>query len=101
MIYTLLRYLKIHVYFAHPCVQPCLTQDTGIVFDIGDKHIGILVDDVIGQQQVVIKSLENNYKSVPGLTGATVLGDGSVALILDVLGLAAQHKETGNRATTA
>jgi len=65
-----------------------------VVFDIGDKHIGILVDDVIGQQQVVIKSLENNYKSVPGLTGATVLGDGSVALILDVLGLATQHKET-------
>jgi two-component system chemotaxis sensor kinase CheA len=72
-----------------------------VVFDIGDKHIGIVVDDVIGQQQVVIKSLENNYKSVPGLTGATVLGDGSVALILDVLGLATQHKETGNRATTA
>jgi len=72
-----------------------------VVFDIGDKHIGILVEDVIGQQQVVIKSLENNYKSVPGLTGATVLGDGSVALILDVLGLATQHKETGNRVTTA
>ncbi len=72
-----------------------------VVFDIGNKHIGILVEDVIGQQQVVIKSLENNYKSVPGLTGATVLGDGSVALILDVLGLAMQHKETGSRANTA
>lgn len=72
-----------------------------VVFDIGDKHIGILVDDVTGQQQVVIKSLENNYKSVPGLAGATVLGDGSVALILDVLGLATQHKETGNRLNTA
>ena len=72
-----------------------------VVFDIGDKHIGILVENVIGQQQVVIKSLENNYKSVPGLTGATVLGDGSVALILDVPGLATQHKETGNRVTTA
>lgn len=71
-----------------------------VVFDIGDKHIGILVDDVIGQQQVVIKSLETNYKSVPGLTGATVLGDGSVALILDVLGLAAQHKESDSRVHT-
>jgi len=71
-----------------------------VVFDIGDNHIGILVDDVIGQQQVVIKSLENNYKSVPGLTGATVLGDGSVALILDVLGLAAQHKNTDSRVNT-
>lgn len=72
-----------------------------VVFDIGDKHIGILVDDVIGQQQVVIKSLEHNYKSVPGLTGATVLGDGSVALILDVLGLATQHKETDSQGNTA
>ncbi len=61
-----------------------------VVFDIGDKHVGILVDDVIGQQQIVIKSLENNYKSVPGLAGATVLGDGSVALILDVLSLTCQ-----------
>ena len=72
-----------------------------VVFDIGDKHVGILVDDVVGQQQVVIKSLENNYKSVPGLTGATVLGDGSVALILDVLGLATRHKETSSRVNTA
>lgn len=71
-----------------------------VIFDIGDKHVSILVDDVTGQQQVVIKSLENNYKSVPGLTGATVLGDGSVALILDVLGLATQHKETSSRVNT-
>ena len=62
-----------------------------VIFDVGERHIGILVDDVIEQQQVVIKSLENNYKSVAGLAGATVLGDGSVALIIDVMGLAAQH----------
>ncbi len=71
-----------------------------VVFDIGEKHVGILVDDVIGQQQVVIKSLENNYKSVPGLAGATVLGDGSVALILDVLGLASRHNQPGNLLNT-
>ena len=71
-----------------------------VVFDTGEKHVGILVDDVIGQQQVVLKSLEKNYKSVPGMTGATVLGDGSVALILDVPGLAAQHTESGNRINT-
>ena len=64
-----------------------------VVFDVGEKHVGILVDDIIGQQQVVIKSLEANYKSVPGLAGATVLGDGSVALILDVLGLASHYCE--------
>jgi two-component system chemotaxis sensor kinase CheA len=58
-----------------------------VVFDTGEKHAGILVDDVIGQQQVVIKSLEKNYNIVPGVAGATILGDGSVALILDVLNL--------------
>lgn len=61
--------------------------DLLVVFDTGEKHAGILVDDVVGQQQVVIKSLEQNYNNVPGVTGATILGDGSVALILDVLTL--------------
>jgi two-component system chemotaxis sensor kinase CheA len=48
---------------------------------------GLLVDDLLGQQQVVIKSLEANYRRVEGVSGATILGDGSVALILDVPGL--------------
>ena len=62
-----------------------------VVIDIGGRRIGLLVDEVVGQQQVVIKSLESNYKQVIGLAGATVLGDGSVALILDVLGLSQHH----------
>jgi two-component system chemotaxis sensor kinase CheA len=45
------------------------------------------VDEIVGSQQVVVKSLEKNWKRVPGVTGATVLGDGSVALILDVSGI--------------
>jgi two-component system chemotaxis sensor kinase CheA len=49
--------------------------------------IGLLVDDLLAQQQVVIKSLESNYRSVNGVSGATILGDGSVALILDIPGL--------------
>ncbi|TAL47506.1 MAG: chemotaxis protein CheA [Methylovulum sp.] len=48
---------------------------------------GLFVDDLLGQQQVVIKSLEANYRRVEGVSGATILGDGSVALILDVPGL--------------
>ena len=43
-----------------------------------------LVDELLGQQQVVVKSLEANYRRVPGVSGATILGDGGVALILDV-----------------
>ena len=50
-------------------------------------QFGILVDDLIGQQQVVIKSLEANYQRVEGISGATILGDGSVALILDIPGV--------------
>jgi two-component system chemotaxis sensor kinase CheA len=51
------------------------------------RRVGLFVDDLLGQQQVVIKSLETNYRRVDGVSGATILGDGSVALILDVPGL--------------
>ncbi len=50
-------------------------------------RIGIVVDELLGQQQVVIKSLEANYDPVPGISGATILGNGRVAAILDVEGL--------------
>jgi two-component system chemotaxis sensor kinase CheA len=49
--------------------------------------VGIKVDELLGQQQVVIKSLETNFRRVEGVSGATILGDGAVALILDVPGL--------------
>lgn len=64
-----------------------------VVFNTGENLAGILVDDVTGQQQVVIKSLEKNYNNVPGITGATILGDGSVALILDLLTLSTQYNK--------
>ena len=51
------------------------------------RRIGLFVDDLLGQQQVVIKSLETNFRRVDGVSGATILGDGQVALILDVPGL--------------
>ena len=51
-------------------------------------HVGILVDELLGQQQVVIKSLEENYDPIDGVAAATILGNGKVALILDVDGLA-------------
>lgn len=54
----------------------------------GDGHrVGLFVDDLLGQQQVVIKSLETNFRRVDGVSGATILGDGAVALILDIPGL--------------
>lgn len=53
----------------------------------GGNHAGIVVDDLLGQQQVVIKSLEDNYDPVAGVSAATILGNGLVALILDIDGL--------------
>ena len=58
-----------------------------VVVEADGKHFGVFVDDLLGQQQVVIKSLESNYKRIEGVSGATILGDGSVALILDIPGL--------------
>jgi len=55
--------------------------------DAGGK-IGVVVDEIVGQQQVVIKSVEANYRALRGIAGATILGNGHVALILDVAGLA-------------
>jgi two-component system, chemotaxis family, sensor kinase CheA len=53
----------------------------------GGVKLALVVDDIIGQQQVVIKSLEENFQSIEGIAGGTILGDGNVALIVDVQGL--------------
>ena len=58
-----------------------------VVAESDGKRVAILVDELLAQQQVVIKSLDTNFKQVPGLAGATIHGDGRVALILDVPGL--------------
>jgi two-component system chemotaxis sensor kinase CheA len=58
-----------------------------VVVEGDGQRAGVIVDDLLAQQQVVIKSLETNYRKVKGLSGATILGDGTVALILDIAGL--------------
>ena len=64
------------------------TQAIVVLINTANKRFGLLVDGLVGQQQVVIKSLEHHYKPVPGVAGATIMGDGSVAFILDVESLA-------------
>jgi len=64
-----------------------LTEGLIVVVDGQGMRCGLFIDDLLGQQQVVIKSLEANYRKVEGVSGATILGDGSVALILDIPGL--------------
>lgn len=56
----------------------------GVIVEAEGGNAVLMVDELVGQQQVVVKSLEANFRKVPGLAGATVMGDGSVALILDV-----------------
>ena len=58
-----------------------------MVVEAEGRRIGLLVDELLGQQQVVVKTLETNYGHVEGIAGATILGNGSVALILDISGL--------------
>lgn len=62
----------------------CRQQSVAIIAEIeGGGHIALVVDEIVGQQQVVIKSITDNLDPVPGIAGATILGDGRVALILD------------------
>lgn len=58
-----------------------------VIVEDHDSKFALLVDDLIGQQQAVIKNLETNFRKVNGIAGATILGDGRVALILDIVGL--------------
>jgi two-component system chemotaxis sensor kinase CheA len=64
----------------------CLDSQKNLVVlvDAGGETIGLVVDELLGQQQVVIKSLEANADPIPGISGATILGDGRVSLILDI-----------------
>ena len=64
-----------------------LTEGLLVVVESDGRRMGLFVDELKGQQQVVIKSLEVNYKRIEGISGATILGDGSVALIIDIPGL--------------
>ena len=64
-----------------------LEESLLVVVESSGEKVGIVVDELLGQQQVVIKSLEHNYRRVEGVSGATILGDGTVALILDITGI--------------
>ena len=57
--------------------------DIMVVVEAEGSRVALLVDELLGQQQVVVKNLESNYRKVPNVSGATILGDGKVALILD------------------
>ena len=79
--------IRLHEIFGVEPRARALHQGLVVVVEGDGRRVGLFVDDLLGQQQVVIKSLETNYGRVEGVSGATILGDGSVALILDLPGL--------------
>jgi len=84
---SFLPVIRLHEVFGIDCRAHELSSGLVVVVEGDGRRAGLFVDDLLGQQQVVIKSLETNYGHVRGVSGATILGDGSVALILDVPGL--------------
>ena len=80
----------IRLHRAFGCANAVAEVERGIVVVVEDEgqRVGLLVDELVGQQQAVIKSLEKHYERVHGVSGATIVSDGSVALIVDVGGVA-------------
>ena len=81
------EYLPLIPLYEYFDIQPKYTDPSDgivVIVEVDGKKAALFVDDLVGQQQVVVKNIESNYKKVPGISGATILGDGGVALILDV-----------------
>lgn len=79
--------MRLYELFNHNDAQKRLEDGLLVVVESDNEKVGLLVDELLAQQQFVIKSLEANYKKVDGISGATILGDGSVSLIVDISGL--------------
>ena len=69
-------------------------QSLVVIVESEGTKLALLVDELVGQQQVVVKSLESNYRKVEGISGATIMGDGRVAMILDVAALIKRSGQT-------
>jgi two-component system chemotaxis sensor kinase CheA len=89
--------IRLHELFAIEPDSRDIAAGLLVVAETDGRRVAILVDELMAQQQVVIKSLETNFGSVPGLAGATIHGDGTVALILDVPGLIDKFLACGSR----
>jgi len=72
-----------------------------MIVEADGKRVGLFVDELMSQQQVVIKSLESNFRAITALAGATMLGDGHVALILDIPGVIVRYLDQPARGTSS
>ncbi|MGE8396308.1 MAG: chemotaxis protein CheW, partial [Comamonas sp.] len=75
--------LELERIFGVPRAEGGTRSDIMVVVESDGMRVALLVDELLGQHQVVVKNLESNYRKVPNVSGATILGDGTVALILD------------------
>ncbi|KVG67314.1 chemotaxis protein CheA [Burkholderia pseudomultivorans] len=83
--------VALHEVFSVDDARTDPTQGIVTIMETEGRRFAMLIDELVGQQQVVVKNLETNYRKVHGISAATILGDGSVALIVDV---AALNRET-------
>ncbi|HUJ16996.1 MAG TPA: chemotaxis protein CheA [Nitrospirota bacterium] len=91
---SLVPYIRLRDYFGINGAPPRFQQI--VITNVDGRRVGLVVDTVIGEHQTVIKSLGKYYQGVEGISGATIMGDGTVALILDIPKLVRQveHEET-------
>lgn len=87
--------VALHDIFNVEGAQTDLNQSIAVILQAEESRFALLVDHLVGQQQVVVKNLEANYRKIPGISAATILGDGSVALIVDVFALMRMTRNKG------
>ncbi|ELX8378949.1 chemotaxis protein CheA [Providencia vermicola] len=76
--------VELHQVFSITGAERDLANSIVLIIQHAGHRFALLVDKLVGQQQVVVKNIESNYRKIPGISAATIMGDGSVALILDV-----------------
>jgi two-component system chemotaxis sensor kinase CheA len=84
---TYLPVIRLYEVFALKPEHTSPTKAILLILETEGERVAVMVDEILGQQQVVIKSMEQNFRKVEGIAGATILGDGTVGFILDVRGL--------------
>jgi two-component system, chemotaxis family, sensor kinase CheA len=80
----ILSLLRLNEFIGIKSTLPSDSKIPVVIVGYGNRKIGIIVDSLEGKQEIVIKSLEENYTNIEGLSGASILGDGSICLILDI-----------------
>ncbi|MDR3708555.1 MAG: chemotaxis protein CheA [Capsulimonadaceae bacterium] len=98
---TVLPVTRLHTVFGVPSDITEYQDGVLVIVEDGAKKAALLVDELVGQNQVVVKSLETNYGNVEAVAGATILGDGKVALIIDVAGLSILRQASAQYAAAA